>query len=269
MTVDTLTSERAAAWSPQDVILYNLGLGAGGGPDSAAEARYLSKHDLEVLPTYALVAGMPDIGRLLGRDDFVQAGHELVIHSPLPPAAEAVVSSRIAETSESTVVVESTITDAVDARPLATNRTSLVVGGGDPPAAHHDSPAGRPDAEFTVATDRRQALIHGCLQGAAPVPGQRRLDGELVFGTVCKAIVDNLLGGQADRISRYVGRLVGTAHAGETLVVSAWDDGERILVSARTAERGEPVIADAAVELRDGPWTGALVWRIACPAPGW
>ena len=100
-----------------------------------------------------------------------------------------------------------------------------------------------------------------------PARGERDLDGELVFGTVCKAIVDNLLGGRADRISRFAGRLAGGARADETIVVSAWEDGEQIAVSARSAERGEPVIADAAVELCDGPWTGALAWRIAYGAP--
>jgi hypothetical protein len=265
MTVDTLTMERAAKWSARDVILYHVGLGAGSGPDQMAEARYLCEHDLEVLPTYALDAARPDLGELLGRDDLVPTGHELVIHSPIPPAAEAVVSSRIAESSETTVVVESIITDGVDDRPLATNRMSLAVPDDDGPAARHQSPSGTPDAQFTVAIDRRQALIHGCVGGAVPAPGQRGLDGELVFGTVGKAIVDNLFGGRADGISRYAGQLVGTARAGETIVVSAWDDGERILVAART-ERGDPVIADAVVELRDGPWSGAWAWRIAYPA---
>jgi hypothetical protein len=165
------------------------------------------------------------------------------------------------------VVVESTIADSADGRQIATSRMSLAGGDDDVPAARHHPPAGTPDAEFTITIDRRQALIHGCVGGAPPEPGRRGLDGGLVFGTVCKAIVDNLLGGRADGISRYAGRLAGAARAGETIVVSAWDDGERILVFARSGEDGRPLIADAAVELRDGPWTSAWAWRIAYPAP--
>jgi multifunctional beta-oxidation protein len=37
---------------------------------------------------------------------------------------------------------------------------------------------------------------------------------------------------------------------GETIVTSLWREGKRILIAAKTKERGTPVISNAAITLR-------------------
>jgi acyl dehydratase len=67
---------------------------------------------------------------------------------------------------------------------------------------------------------------------------------------VCKAVVDAALGGDVTRVARYQARFSGVVFPGETLVTSMWRDGGRIVVSAKTKERGSPVITNSAITLR-------------------
>ena len=63
-------------------------------------------------------------------------------------------------------------------------------------------------------------------------------------------MVDALLGGDVDRVARYRVRFSGIVYPGETVVSSMWDEGDRVVLSATTAERGEPVLSNAALWLR-------------------
>src|ERR1700730_13935454 len=45
------------AWTPKDVQLYHLGLGAGVPATSPEELRYVYEKNLHVLPSFAVVAG--------------------------------------------------------------------------------------------------------------------------------------------------------------------------------------------------------------------
>jgi acyl dehydratase len=67
---------------------------------------------------------------------------------------------------------------------------------------------------------------------------------------VCKAVVDELLDGDVDRVARYQVRFVGVVYPGETVVTSMWDETDRIILSATTAERGAPVLSNAALWVR-------------------
>jgi len=70
------------------------------------------------------------------------------------------------------------------------------------------------------------------------------------YGIVCKAIVDDALGGDPTRVARYQARFAGVAFPGETYVVSYWKEGGRILLQAVAKERGAPIITNAAIEIR-------------------
>jgi hypothetical protein len=67
---------------------------------------------------------------------------------------------------------------------------------------------------------------------------------------VCKAIVDNVLGGDTTKVARWQARFAGVAYPGETYVISYWKDGDQILVGATSKERGAPIISNAAITVR-------------------
>jgi len=68
---------------------------------------------------------------------------------------------------------------------------------------------------------------------------------------VCKAVVDAALGGDPARVARYAVRFAGVAFPGETLRVSWWRENGALLIDAQSAERGAPVISNAAIQLRN------------------
>ena len=67
---------------------------------------------------------------------------------------------------------------------------------------------------------------------------------------MCKAAVDGVLGGDTAKVARYQARFAGVVFPGETIVTSLWKEGGQILLSAKTKERGTPVITNAAITLR-------------------
>ncbi len=77
------------------------------------------------------------------------------------------------------------------------------------------------------------------------------LHGLCTYGIVCKAVVDQVLDGDVSRVARYQARFAGVVFPGETIVTSVWREGDRLLLTATTEERGEPVITNAAVMLAE------------------
>jgi acyl dehydratase len=67
---------------------------------------------------------------------------------------------------------------------------------------------------------------------------------------VCKAVVDGAVGGNVANVARYQARFAGVVFPGETIVTSVWAEGKRLVVAAKTKERGTPVLSNAAITLR-------------------
>src|SRR5262249_48522932 len=76
------------------------------------------------------------------------------------------------------------------------------------------------------------------------------LHGLCSFGIVCKAVVDAALGGDPTRVAGYAARFAGVAFPGETLRTSWWREDGTLLVDVQSAERGAPIISNAAVALQ-------------------
>jgi len=76
------------------------------------------------------------------------------------------------------------------------------------------------------------------------------LHGLCTFGIACRSVVDSLLGGDTTRVGRYRARFSGVVFPGDTVVTSMWDEGDRVVIEASTAERGKPVLSNASISLR-------------------
>ena len=128
------------AWTQRDVLLYHLSLGAGRHADTDPELRWTFERDLQVLPTFALVAGQgPSVGdlspaamRLPGIDidlrRILHGGQALTVHRQIPPAGSATVSTRVAEIWDkgkaAVIVLRSDATDP-DGNPLWTTAMQI------------------------------------------------------------------------------------------------------------------------------------------------
>ncbi|HEX2464937.1 MAG TPA: MaoC/PaaZ C-terminal domain-containing protein [Thermoanaerobaculia bacterium] len=267
------------SWNADDVILYHLGIGAGTGGKvtDARELEYTYERYLKVLPSFGVLhAGSGPGG--LGAVPGVSINYALVlhgeqkieIHRPIPTAAQTETQSRIKaihDKGKAALIVIETETREKGGAPLFTNTTAIFARGeggfgGDPgPKPGNDAPERAPDLVVESPTAPHQALLYRlngdknplhidpefAKMGGFDIP---ILHGLCSYGVVCKAVVDHALDGAVDRVAGYEARFTGVVYPGETIVTSMWRENGKILLSARTAERGSPVLGNAAITLR-------------------
>jgi hypothetical protein len=264
--------QRSVSWTAHDVLLYNFGVGVGNRADLRYEDAYVDRERPVVLPSFAAVLGMPDRAQLevlLGRetDGLREVAQDVVTREPLPASGQAVVSSWLV-TDDGTLAIHSTICDPADGRLLATSCATLAGGAAVP--RHDLRPRHEiPDAEFAIRTDRRQTLLYrsSCDHGPELVGGSpdTTLGPRMVYGTLCKAVVDELLGGSAGKVTRFAADLCAGLQPGEMIVAHAWEIDGGIALEVRPSERLQTVACYATVELAGG-WTSGWTFRVTS---GW
>lgn len=257
---------RDLSWTPSDVLLYHLSLGATGD-----QLPYVYERDLVVLPTFAMVIPTlrdtsPPVLKMPGVDvDLVSALHgrqELIMHKPLPTSGEAVASSRIADVYDkgsAAIIVTETQTE------FFTSRISIFVkgeggfGGSRGPSTKVDPPSREPDAIIVTPTWPEQALFYRLLGDRNPLhvdPGFAALagfphpilHGLCTYGVVCKSVVDSMLDGAPDRVLSYSTRFAGIVFPGETLRTSVWRDGDTLSLTTTVPEREDaPALSDTQI----------------------
>ncbi|MDF1604121.1 MaoC/PaaZ C-terminal domain-containing protein [Nocardioides sp. YIM 152315] len=276
-------SVREVGWTRRDVLLYHLSLGAGRQADTDPELAWTYERDLQVLPTFAAVAGqgvsagdLPAPGLNLPGIDIdlrriLHGGQAHTVHRPLPASGRARIATRVAELWDkgkaAVIVLEATAT-APDDEPLWTSRMQIWARGeggfgGDPgPEQPAHRPERAPDAVLESATTPGQALLYrlnGDLNplhadpAFAAAAGFDRpiLHGLATYGTVAKALVDHVLDGDAARLESIAVRFAGVVVPGETIRTSLWRDGDRIDFVATCPERDDaPVLTHATARVR-------------------
>ncbi|WP_116201378.1 MaoC/PaaZ C-terminal domain-containing protein [Amycolatopsis circi] len=260
------------AWTTRDVLLYHLSLGSG------TELRYSYEGDLEVLPTFALVAGqgistgdrpaegltLPGVDVDLAR--LLHAGQVVTLHRDrLPTSGSAERTTRIAEVQDkgkaAVIVLAHEVADADG--PLWTSKMSIWARGeggfgGDPgTTAGPRKPEGDPTHVLDVATTPDQALLYrlnGDLNplhadpefAAAAGFGAPILHGLASYGLVAKAIVDHFLDGRPARLRELGARFAGPVIPGETLRIALWQQENGFSLSVTCPERDNAaVLTDA------------------------
>jgi acyl dehydratase len=195
---------------------------------------------------------------------------DLEVHAPIPPEARITNKAKIAEIwdkGKAALVVLQVDTRDEAGKPLFTNRFSLFLrgeggfGGESGPKAGNAAPDRAPDGVIERKSLPQQALIYRLSGDKNPLHADPEfaklggfdtpiLHGLCSFGIVCKAVVDEMLGGDVDRVARYQARFAGVVFPGETIVTSMWREGDKILISAKTKERDTPVITNSAITVR-------------------
>lgn len=269
-----------STWDADDVILYHLGIGAGlNKPTEPAELAYTYEQRLNVLPTFAVVPAFPVLvnaimgqipGLAVNIARVLHGEQDLEIHRPLPTNATAQHRARISslyDKGKAAVITLEVTSGPADQDPWCVNRFTIFARGeggfgGDPaPPPSNEAPDREPDRVVESPTMSHQALIYRLSGDKNPLHADPDfaklggfdtpiLHGLCTYGVVCKAVVDNLLDGDTTAVGRYAVRFAGVVFPGETIVTSMWRESDRILLSATTKERGEPVLSHAAIWVR-------------------
>ncbi|MEU6084984.1 MaoC/PaaZ C-terminal domain-containing protein [Streptomyces sp. NPDC047108] len=269
------------AWNHKDVLLYHLGVGAGSSPDrddpatDPDELRYTLESRLQVLPSFATVAGgalaaaggLSSPGIDVDLAAVLHGGQHIELHRPLPVHGKAVQSSRIAAVYDkgkaAVLVLRSEAED--DDGPLWTSDTRIFVrgeggfGGERGPSERLEVPSRAPDIAVERPIRQDQALLYR-LSGdwnplhADPDFAERAgfdrpiLHGLCSYGVTLKAVVDTALGGDATRVRSYTTRFAGVVFPGETLRIRMWRGEGSVQVEVTAADRDDaPVLGDTVV----------------------
>jgi len=271
--------EMQTSWDADDVILYHLGIGAGSErPTDLGELAYTYERYLKVLPSFGVV---PVFDVLAGINGFagvdidyslvLHGEQDLELHRELPPVGDVVSNARIAgvydKKKAALIVIEVESHDG--AGPLFTNRFGVFARGeggfgGEPsaPPPGNEPPDRAPDAVVSTRTTPRQALLYRLSGDKNPLHADPEfaaiagfdtpiLHGLCTYGIACKAVVDGMLGGEVARVARYRVRFTGVVYPGETIVTSMWRETDRVILAAATEARGDPVLSNPAIWLRE------------------
>jgi acyl dehydratase len=262
-----------SSWDADDVILYHLGLGAGVPQTDPNELAYTYEKDLKVLPSFAVIpafGAMVGFGAVEGFDiNYAMLLHgeqEVEIHKPIPIAATVTTKGKITDVfdkGKGALVITEAVTEA-DGEPIFTNRFKAFIrgeggfGGEGGPPPGNEAPDREPDAIVESTTMPQQALLYRLSGDKNPLHADPEfsklggfdvpiLHGLCSFGIVCKAVVDELLGGDVTKVTAYSARFAGVVFPGDTIVTKMWKENGTILVEAVNKERETPVITNAAI----------------------
>jgi acyl dehydratase len=275
--------EHESGWEVDDVILYHLGVGAGVPPTNPGELEYTYEKNLKVLPSFVVVAGgrrravvgggggglnLPGIEFNMAQ--LLHGEQDIEIHQTLPTSAKTLSRGRVADVFDkgkaALVVTEfENLNEAGEL--LFTTRASLFIrgeggfGGPSGPKVGNMPPERDPDGVVESATLPQQALLYRLSGDKNPLHAdpdfakmagfdQPIIHGLCSYGVACKAIVDDVLGGDPTRVARYQARFAGIAFPGETYLTSYWEEGGKILLRVDSKERSAPIITNAAITLR-------------------
>jgi len=266
-------------WSDRDIILYNLGVGAGDPPTDPRELKYAYENDLRVVPAFGTIPPfgmMMNVGTLGGLEiDLARTLHgeqRLTVHSPIPTSGSVTQSGRVVDVYDkgkgALLVVEVVSVLEKTGQPLFTNRSGIYLrgeggfGGPSGPPSTNTPPQREPEHVVESATLPQQALLYRMASGDknplhvdpgfAAFAGYDRpiLHGLCTYGIVAKAVVEAALDGEPERMHTYEARFTGHVFPGETLITRIWEEDRHWVVSTSTKERASTVLSNCAVTAR-------------------
>ena len=276
--IGAVTEPKIYDWTERDTLLYALGVGAGTG-DLAYTTE--NSHDIpqQVLPTFAVIccmgfAAAPLVGSF-NWGMLLHGSQEIRLSAPLPPSGSLSVVAEVADIQDkgpgknAILILRARGSDPATGAPVAETLTTLVIRGdggfgGQPGqrAAAPEFPDREPDARIALPTRDDQALIYRLSGDRNPLhsdPWFARemagfptpiLHGLCTYGVAGRALLAELAGGQAARLTAVAARFSAPVFPGETLTTSIWRTGSGRAVY-RTEAAG-PDGSNARVVLDDG-----------------
>jgi acyl dehydratase len=276
--IGKVTEPKLYEWTDRDTLLYALGVGAG--VDDLAFTTENS-HDIpqQVLPTFAVVCCIGfGAASLVGSFNFGKLLHgsqEIRLFAPLPPAGALSVVGEVADIQDkgegknAIIVLRGRGTDPATGAQIAETLTTLVIRGdggfGGQPGERREPPQfpdREPDARIALPTRDDQALIYRLSGDRNPLHSdpwfaqtlagfpKPILHGLCTYGFAGRALLGELAGGDASKLTAVAARFSSPVFPGETLTTSIWRTGGGRAVY-RT-EAGGPDGSNVRVVLDDG-----------------
>ena len=276
--VGAVTEPQIYEWTDRDTLLYALGVGAGT-DDLAFTTENSHGIAQQVLPTFAVIccagfAATPLVGSF-NWGKLLHGSQEIRLSAPLPAAGALSVVAEVADIQDkgegknAIIVLRARGSDPATGVQIVETLMTLVIRGdggfgGQPGqrAAAPEFPDREPDARIALPTREDQALLYR-LSGdrnplhsdpwfAREMAGFQKpiLHGLCTYGFAGRALLAELAGGEADRLTAMSARFSSPVFPGETLTTSIWRTapGEAIY---RTEASG-PDGATTRVVLDDG-----------------
>jgi acyl dehydratase len=265
------------SWTPSDVLLYHLGIGAGSRPGDQGDLqalRYtLDDEHLQVLPSFGVVAPTfhladPPPLDLPGCDinlaQVVHGAQSVTLSASLPTSGSATLRRRITDVwdkGSAAVIWQEGVATSPEGEELWRVTSSIFVkgeggwGGSRGTSTAVDLPDRAPDTEMSYDVTPQQALLYRLCGDRNPLHADPAfakaagfpapiLHGLCTWGIVLRELTDSFLGGDASRVGGFSARFAGVVFPGETLRIRAWVDGDRIVASVTVGEDDRPALAD-------------------------
>lgn len=268
-------------YGARETILYALGVGLGGNPQSPEELRFVFERGLHALPTMATILAYPgfwlrDPGTGVDWRRVLHGEQSVVIHHPLAPVGTLTGRTTIEEIVDKGRGKNALIharRDLIDSSSgvLVASLGSVTVcrgegGFGGPPGARsepHRLPERDPDLACDLPTLPQAALIYR-LSGddnplhadpaVAEAAGFRQpiLHGLCTFGIAGHALLRTVCGYEPQRLRRIHARFSSPVFPGETVRTEIWREEEgRIGFRCRVVQRGTVAIDNGLAEIRN------------------
>lgn len=248
--IGAVTEPKLYEWTDRDTLLYALGVGAGT-EDLAFTTENSHEVPQQVLPTFAVIccmgfAAAPLVGSF-NWGKLLHGSQEIRLSAPLPPAGALSVVAEIADIQDkgegknAIIVLRARGTDPATGDQVAETLTTLVIRGdggfggqpGQRPAAP-EFPDREPDARIALPTREDQALIYRLSGDRNPLHSdpwfaqtlagfpKPILHGLCTYGFAGRALLTELAGGQAAKLTAVAARFSSPVFPGETLTTSIW-----------------------------------------------
>lgn len=265
------------AWSPSDVLLYHLGVGAGSRPGAFVDAsalRYtLDDENLQVLPSFGVVAPTfhmtdpPPVdlpGCEIELSQVVHGAQEVSVAGPIPTAGSATLHRRITDVwdkGSAAVIWQEGTAVAPSGDELWTVRSSIFVrgeggfGGSRGSSTAVALPSRSADVSLTYDVTPQQALLYRLCGDRNPLHASPEfakragfpapiLHGLCTWGITLRELTDAFLGGAAPAVRSFGGRFAGVVFPGETLHIDGWEEDGRVVASVTVGDDRRPALAD-------------------------
>ena len=248
--IDATTAPQPFAWTERDTLLYALGVGAGTN-DLAFTTE--NSHDVtqQVLPTYAVIAcsawgAMTEVGSF-NWAMLLHGSQQIRLHAPLPPSGTLNVHSEVVDIQDkgegknAILVFKGVGTDPDSGEVVAETVSTAVIRGeggfggqpGERPVKP-EIPDRAPDAQVALPTTEVQPLIYRLSGDRNPLHSdpwfaenlagfpKPILHGLCTYGVAGRALVAELGGNDASKVTAVGARFTSPVFPGETLTTSIW-----------------------------------------------
>ena len=267
------------SWTASDVALYALGVGAAGDPMDTTGLEYIHDTAPKVLPSFATVAATMNVteaprvsfpGVEIDLAKVVHGSQSVRLHRAIPADGTATTTTKIAEIQDkgsAAVIIQESETVSADGEKLWTARSGIFArgeggfGGERGTSEKVEYPEREADHTIEVATLPQQALIYRLCGDRNPLHSDPAfaeaagfprpiLHGLCSYGLVLRAVVDEVLGGDVEKVRGYGVTFGGIFFPGETMRIRVWEEGTQLLVAAIVVEREDaPVLKNVVVDL--------------------